>query len=482
MTDSWGTHLICEKPWYLGDSSTKSCDKEDKMKFGWRKIIQMLTGLVCVVGFVMLSTESKAQSTSPKCSDPRFVEGQNDWLFWNYDFDVTPIWQSQLMPYLERFQEALQKQGVQLIVVPIPSKGTMLQQGDLALSAAQWSQYAPQIGEARSVYQRSVQDLSARGFTVVDLVAAAQRAETSRRPNDYFFLKSDHHWSAFGARVAAEAITRVIKSNPQIYQNLSKQQFMLKEVSRQPFLGSVGYAYKAICKLDWTMETVPRFELETLDNNSQALLGDANTDVVLAGTSNSQSIKDFNFPGFLSRELGSPLLNYSNSARYLLGWLTAYLTSDDYINSKPKVLIYEFPLLFWTNPDLKADNQLPWLRHLIPSVYGACTGNKLGYTQKTTVTKEATSYTVFNQQNSSFSGQRHYLHVTVNNKAIKKMLFTLEYRNSSRETIELDFENNTDNNGHFYLELSSTIAAPLARVDVKIPAVEAALTTQVCRI
>jgi alginate biosynthesis protein AlgX len=456
--------------------------KENIMKLNQQKIIRVAMGLISIATFSLLVAESKAQDIVPKCSDTRFIEGQNDWLFWDYDFDVTPIWQPQLMSYLERFHQALQKQGVKLVVLPIPSKGTMVRKNDLALSEYQWSKISPLILEGRTLYQQSIQDLSTRGFTVVDLMAAAQQAEATQLPNEHFFLKSDHHWSPFGARVAAEAITKTIKKFPQIYQSLQKQGFVLKEVSKLPFLGSVGASYKASCNLDWTKEAVSRFELQTLDNGSQSLLGNANTDVVLAGTSNSQSIKDFNFPGFLSRELETPLLNYSNSARYLLGWLAAYLTSDDYKAAKPKVLIWEFPLLFWTERGIKSDNQIPWLRHLIPSVYGACAGKNLVYSQKVTTKKDILSYSLFRRQNSVISGNRYYIHLTSANKSLKKVQFNLEYENLARETIELNFENNTDNNGHFYLELSDSIQSALTSVEIKIPSVQTVLNMQICTV
>ena len=117
---------------------------------------------------------------------------------------------------------------------------------------------------------------------------------------------------------------------------------------------------------------------------------------------------------------------------------------------------------------------------MIPSVYGTCTGKNLIYSQKTTTIKDIFSYKLFDEQKIAISGSRYYIHLTTANKSLKKLWFDLEYKNLDRETIELDFENGTDNNGHFYLELSDSIQSALKNIEVKIPAVQTILNLQIC--
>ena len=146
--------------------------------------------------------------------------------------------------------------------------------------------------------------------------------------------------------------------------------------SQRLFEGSALSSFRTYCTDSWPAEPSVRYRTSQMYQEPSDLLGNPQYDVVLAGTSNSAPERDFNFPGFLEQELQTPVLTYVQSARWLTGWLAAYLNSEMFRVSKPHFLIWEFPLLFWTEPGLANDDYVPWFRHLIPSISGACSDSK----------------------------------------------------------------------------------------------------------
>ncbi len=447
-----------------------------------KKPYKSILYVLFIIFFTIFINYPRAQEVSPACKDTRFIEGLNGWLFWNYDFQPTPIFPENLTPYLIRFRQALEQKNIQLVIVPIPNKGMMLEKSDGALSEGQWSNLQPLVEQSRVMYQNSISELTSQGFSIVDLFNATQKNNAEKLLTDHFYYKTDHHWSAYGAKLSAKAVADKISEFVQLVKILPKQDYITQKISSLPFLGSTATAYKTSCKLEWQKEESTRFETALASNSGQDLFKDITPEVVLAGTSFSHSTRDFNFPGFLSNSLQSPVLSYADSAHYLMGWLAAFLTSDDYLNSKPKVLIWEVPSLFWNDFEASKDNSVVWLRHIIPSVYGVCKNNDQVYYSKQKISEKITNYTLFKQLKNYIRGNKYYIHIISSNKKLKKLNFNISYENQENEKINLDFQDRSDNNGNFYLELSDNIRSSLHGLDVTIQNSSGSLITQICRI
>lgn len=73
-----------------------------------------------------------------------------------------------------------------------------------------------------------------------------------------------------------------------------------------------------------------------------ALFADSEMPVALVGTSYSAN-PNWNFVGALKQALGSEVVNYSEDGHGPILPMLSYLKSDDFKNSPPQVLIWEFP-------------------------------------------------------------------------------------------------------------------------------------------
>ncbi len=420
----------------------------------------------CVVTFFVIlefrvdfGAQAQTQSPAEKCAQAPFVRGLNGWLFRDYDFTPTQILPEQILPYVVRLNNELKNAGVTLVLLPIPTKAAMLQIGSGALSEEQFTRFGAAIEASKSLYEQSILELESRGIRTIDLLASVP----SNRQVGFFF-KTDHHWSPDGAQLAARATRLRLDPLGLLQLGLPSHPFETQIESRRLFEGSTLSSFRTYCTDPWPAEPSIRYRTSEVYQEPNDLLGDQSFEVVLAGTSNSAPERDFNFPGFLEQELKIPILTFARSARWLTGWLAAYLTSEAFAAHKPRFLIWEFPLQFWTDPSSANDDYIPWFRHLIPSVTGACSGSTQLEAQTILTNRSQGQYSVL-VNTRTVIGDRFYVHVDTGTSESKKMTFLLEYKTGVSEQVKLDFSDRSDNNGQFYVELLSN-RAPLERVTI----------------
>jgi alginate biosynthesis protein AlgX len=419
----------------------------------------VFTFFVILEFHVDFGAQAQAQSPAERCAQAPFVRGLNGWLFRDYDFTPTRILPEQIMPYVVRLNNELKNAGVTLVLLPIPTKAAMLQNDSTALSEEQFTHFGAAIEASKNLYKQSILELESRGIRTIDLLASV--------PSDRqvgFFFKTDHHWSPDGAQLAAQATKLKLEQLGLAQLGLSSHPFETQIESQRMFEGSALSSFRTYCTDPWPAEPSVRYRTSEVYQEANDLLGDQAFDVVLAGTSNSAPERDFNFPGFLEQELQTPVLTYAQSARWLTGWLAAYLTSEAFRVSKPRFLIWEFPLLFWTEPGSATVDYVPWFRHFIPSVTGACSGSKQLEAQKISTIGSQKQYSVLVNTKIAI-GDRYYVHVDTGASESKKMTFLLDYKTGESEQVKLDFSDRSDNNGQFYVELLSN-NAPLERFTI----------------
>jgi alginate biosynthesis protein AlgX len=425
-----------------------------------RYLLVAVATFLCILELnINWGAQAQTQSPAEKCALAPFIRGQNGFLFWEHDFTPTPVLPTPILPYVARFNSELQKAGVTLILVPIPTKAALLLLGSQALSAEQYARFSGAIETAKTTYQQSILELEAHGIKTVDLVGST--------PSDHqagFFFKTDHHWSPEGAQFAAKAIRLKLEQLGLTQLGLRQHLFETQIESQRMYSeASALLGFHTYCNDPWPEEPSVRYRTSQPYQEAADLFEDNNFDLVLAGSSNSAPERDYNFPGFLEQELKIPVLTYAKAGRWLTGWLAAYMTSQTFTEYKPHFLIWEFPLQFLTAPKYLNDDYVPWFRHLIPSISGACSGSKQLEDQTMSTNRSQKQYSF--RVNSRIMGDRHYLHLDTQAHA-KKMAFQLDYKSGDSEQVQLDFSLGSDNNGQFYVELSPTIKAPLERVTI----------------
>lgn len=104
---------------------------------------------------------------------------------------VADTWHAPL-DVIDGFSKQLAERGIELVIVPVPTK-PMLCQGGLGMETA---------GGASGLYSDVLAALSSKGIEVVDLMPVLEALPESSR-----FLKHDTHWTPTAMKLAAEVLS-----------------------------------------------------------------------------------------------------------------------------------------------------------------------------------------------------------------------------------------------------------------------------------
>lgn len=264
------------------------------------------------------------------------VVGKNGWLFTSEEFqtskgDAAEI-QSKLA-YIQQVRDELKKDGAALVVALIPSKARI---------------HAGELGHVRvpavnaPVYPSFRQQLEQAGIPTPDLAAAFQQASKPEAP---VFLRTDTHWTPFGAVVAAQTLAPAVKG---LNLDLPPAEF---SAGAKPVVKRKGDLLRYIPVPDGqgpAPDTVQEPEYTRTDEGGGGLLGDETLAVTLVGTSYSAETKDnvWHFSEALGRELGTEVLNAAQEGKGPIMPMREYLKSQDRKDNPPQVVVWEIPERF----------------------------------------------------------------------------------------------------------------------------------------
>ncbi len=235
-------------------------------------------------------------------------------------------------------------QGSDLLVALVPEK------------AAIYSEY---LGPRRvapihsQLYAQVVNQLRGQGVVVVDttdaLINAKQTATT--------FLKSDTHWTPFGAEVVAKEIAQTLK-NSLHHPLLEQQVFSSQDDEPTHFQGDLlNYIPLGIFSewVDVSADQLVKTRTQVATSTATAaddLFGESSADIALVGTSYSANA-NWNFAGALKQHLGTDLVNYAQEGKGPFVPMTDYLNSAEFTNAPPALVIWEIPVRFLPAPQPK---------------------------------------------------------------------------------------------------------------------------------
>ena len=232
---------------------------------------------------------------------------------------------------------ALEDGGTTLIYVAVPTKAEVMPQF-LPKAAADYQFDAP---TAVLVYEDIIARLTAHGIVAPDIRAALARAPAETPP----FFKTDFHWTAAGAELAAGAIAQAIMAQP-TYAELPVSVYHTEPGAMTAAFSTMRRTLQALCKDDLPrVQAVAQVTTKTLDPNvvDDIFAGDQTPQIVLVGTSFSDAPLA-NFAGYLSQFTGLDVLNYAVTGGNQFGAMTSYLISRDFDATRPRFLIWENPV------------------------------------------------------------------------------------------------------------------------------------------
>lgn len=424
-----------------------------KRHFNFRQLA-LASALLGAAGSAMAAPQYQVQRVGPLCpiaQDPSqyntkylnfftaLVQGQGDWLFRSgndlrTDFGTTPAGYRQF----KRLRDTLKRKGIELMVVYQPTRGLVNRQ---QLTAQEKASFNFEL--AKQNYLKAVAELRKTGIWVTDLSPLFDEQDVDTA----YYFKADHHWTPAGAARTAELVAETLKQMPG-FDEAPKQEFASTVTG---LLGKAGTLHKTaatFCGTTYATQYVERFETEPVgEADSDSLFGDeADPKIALVGTSNSGPA--YNFAGFLQQYSGVEVLNRSVSGGGFDSALLQYMTSKEFHENPPKILIWEFA----THYDLA---QQSFYRQAVPLVNNGCAGRPAVMKNKVTL-KPGSNQVLVNGENQpllDLRGGDYQVDLTFSDPGVHKAKATLWYLTGRRENFKLEQSDRAPTDGRYVFEL-----------------------------
>lgn len=346
------------------------------------------------------------------------IQGRDGWLFrtdddLRTDFGADP----QAQRELRRLHDELSARGIELVVLLQPPRGLM-HRDELPSEGAL---YNPQL--AQFSYVRTLQELRNTGMVVPNFERLVYEGG-----HGTFYFRDDHHWRPEGARRMAEVVAATVRELP-LYSSLPKTEFATNKVGLFGKRGTMAKAAQQLCGYGAPEQYVVQYAtVPAEEGGADALLGEeAVPPITLVGTSNSDPV--YNFAGFLQDFMKVDVLNASVIGGGLDGSMLSYLTSAEYRDSPPRVMLWEIaPYHNLSDHD--------FYRQAIPLVTGGCE-RRPSVLSESRALKPGRNEVLFNDGRSrSLRGGDHLLDLRFS-KAPGDLHATVWYTNGREEGIRM---------------------------------------------
>ncbi len=265
--------------------------------------------------------------------EPGVVIGESGWLFSSEEFFTPEFAEENIINNFKTISlvnEELSQQGVQLVVVPVPSKVRVHEE---------WSSSEP-TPEHQSLYPELIGYLRLHDIAHVDVLKSFTEAGGT------FFLKTDTHWLPEAAAIAAEGL-RSFSNNRE-----SEEQFSIGDIREASLQGDL---VNFIPLSPWFASIAPQEETlvswDVVANDaSQDLFADIPLpSIALVGTSYSANPR-WNFDGSLKIALNEDVINFATEGQGPMVPMFEFL--DKYRTELPtlRMVVWEIPERYLVQP------------------------------------------------------------------------------------------------------------------------------------
>lgn len=266
------------------------------------------------------------------------VIGTNGWLYTNEEFNVIPKWKEAITSNLKLVswvQGELSRAGVPLLIVVVPEKAKIypefIGKHDRAIAHENLAGQLIAMAESLKVPIVDLKPVLAEGRKIGDT-----------------FLRTDTHWTPYGAELAAKAVKERLQqmgltdleAKPSDYTTTRGPE----QVHRGDLLSFLPLEpmFKSLMPPVEMIQEVKTVASASL-TSEMGLFDDAKLpEVALVGTSYSANRK-WNFSGFLEDALNEGVANYSEEGRGPFPPMMQFLGGEDYKAHKPRLVIWEIP-------------------------------------------------------------------------------------------------------------------------------------------
>ncbi|WP_339510921.1 alginate O-acetyltransferase [Pseudomonas sp. RL_15y_Pfl2_60] len=282
--------------------------------------------------------------------------GVDGWLYSDEEFKPDAKGPQNLRDNLntvEGVRNLLAEHDVKLVMAVVPAKARLYPEytGNNHASAIH-----------ADLYQRFHTALHRAGITAPDLLAALKPEKSQGQ----LFLRTDTHWTPLGADIAAKRLSASVHNNFALPGE--PQEYVTSAGETKPYHGDLT-RFIPVDPLFKTLMPRPdelqkrSTEAVSKTEGADALFADNEIPVALVGTSYSAN-PNWNFEGALRQHLQHDLSNYAEDGRGPILPMLKYLQSDDFKNSPPKVVIWEFPERYLPMPNDLSEFDPKWIAKL----------------------------------------------------------------------------------------------------------------------
>ncbi len=255
---------------------------------------------------------------------PGVLVGAQGWLFSREEFEQPSVHQmNQNIEITAGIAQRLTSKNIQLVITLIPDKSRI---------------YPEHLGTLRRPsylagrYDTFRAALIERGIAAPDLA----RLYSELKTENAVFLRTDTHWSPYGATLSANVIAAAlpIKGGDQFFREAQPELLHSGDLMKFLPLGYLG-RYTEI-------KPEPLISIKTTALAQTGLLDDISPPGVLVGTSYS-AIKLWDFEGALKAATGADILNVAEEGSGPFAPMQKYLTSESFILHPPQFIVWEIP-------------------------------------------------------------------------------------------------------------------------------------------
>ena len=264
------------------------------------------------------------------------IAGTDGWLFTAEEARPLVADLGPSLDQISKIRADLADAGAMLVLVPVPAKI------DIAASKAA----APELSaNLAGLYASFIDGLQRMGVDVVDTRASLlEMGDTAPA-----FFATDTHWTLEGAKAVAQSVA----ASGFIAAGGAEMTF---EAQPAKIITGDLVSYVTTDALAPMIGLTPEHVAPYVANAAASddlgdLFGPQTVDVVLIGTSYSAN-PDWSFTEALKLSLKADVLNAAAQGLGPVQPMVDYLASDAFRDAPPKVVIWEFPLRYLTDPAL----------------------------------------------------------------------------------------------------------------------------------
>ncbi len=283
---------------------------------------------------------------------PGVVIGRDDWLYTAEEFDppgnpqqVADNWQ-----LIRGVQAELQQRGVELVVLLLPAKARL---------------YPEHLAEQKPVelqqglYQSAQQRMQQYGLNGPELLQSLR--EGKRRQE--VFLRTDTHWTPFGASVVASATAEYLRERQQW--SGGAVDYQTQVIGSETHKGDLLSYLPLDPYFEALQPAAERLEKRQTEQQGEGgdLFGSSAPEVALVGTSYSANPK-WNFLGSLREALHADLYNYAEDGHGPLVPMLRLLAKGKKETEGLRLVLWEVPERYLAQPSDLDEFDPQWLAQL----------------------------------------------------------------------------------------------------------------------